>query len=51
MNIEERMKYAEQKRDEAVSNGTVNDICFWGGYIAALKAVERDNKNEQRKAD
>lgn len=42
MSIEERIKYAEAKRDEAVSNGTLNDIVYWNGYLDGLKAVKRD---------
>lgn len=39
MTIDERIKYAEQKRDEAFSNDSVQSIVYWDGYIAALKAV------------
>jgi len=42
MTIEERIKYAEARRDEAISNGTVNDIVYWNGYVDGLKAVKRD---------
>jgi hypothetical protein len=42
MSIEERIKYAEDKRDDAISNGTLNDIVYWNGYLDALKAVKRD---------
>lgn len=42
MSIEERIKYAEARRDEAISNGTVNDIVYWNGYVDGLKAVKRD---------
>ena len=40
MTIEERKKYAEQKRDEAFSNGSLQSICYWDGYIAALKDIK-----------
>ncbi len=40
MTIEERIKYAEQKRDEAFSNDSLQSLCYWDGYIAALKAVK-----------
>lgn len=43
MTIEERIEYAENKRNEAVSNGTIQDIVYWNGYLDALKAVKRDN--------
>lgn len=42
MSIEERIKYAEARRDEAISNGTINDVVYWNGYIDGLKAVKRD---------
>lgn len=44
MTLEERIKYAEQKRDEAFSNGTMQDLVYWNGYIAALKDVREDEK-------
>ena len=37
MTIEERFKYAEQKRAEAFGNDSVSGIAFWDGYIAALE--------------
>lgn len=49
MIIDERIKYAEQKRDEAFSNDSVQSIVYWDGYIAALKAVKEDH-NEQSEA-
>ena len=45
MSIEERLKYAESKRDEAISNGTLNDIVYWNGYIDGIRAIQRDMKN------
>ena len=42
MSIEERIKYAEQERDWAFSDGTVQALTYWNGYIAALKAVKDD---------
>lgn len=42
MTIEERIAYAEAKRDEAIENGEQRDILYWKGYIDALKAVKRD---------
>lgn len=42
MSIEERIEYAEAKRDEAISSGTLHDIVFWNGYLDGLKAVKRD---------
>ena len=43
MTIDERIKYAEQKRDEAFSNGSLQSLCYWDGYIAALKAVSDES--------
>lgn len=42
MSIDERIKYAEARRDDAISNGTMNDIVYWNGYVDGLKAVKRD---------
>ena len=47
MTIDERIKHAEQKRDEAFSNDSVQSIVYLDGYIAALKAVREDD-DEQR---
>lgn len=44
--IDERIKYAEQKRDEAFSNDSVQSIVYWDGYIAALKAVQEGNNDD-----
>jgi hypothetical protein len=45
MSIEERIKYAESKRDEALDNGTFSDVIHWNGYIEGIKAVQRDLNN------
>lgn len=42
MSFEERIAYAQEKREEAVSNGTLNDIVYWNGYINGIEAVKRD---------
>lgn len=42
MTIDERIKYAEQKRDESFSKDSVQSLVYWDGYIAALKAVKED---------
>lgn len=42
MTIQERIKYAEDKRSEAFSDGTLQDLTYWNGYIDALKAVKDD---------
>lgn len=45
MSIEERIEYAERRRDESLENGTLNDVIYWNGYIDALKAVKRGAEN------
>ena len=45
MSIEERIKYAEAKRDEAVTDGTLYDAAYWNGYLDGLKAAQRGEKN------
>lgn len=44
MSIEERIKYAEARRDEELTNGTINDVIYWNGYIDGLKAVQREGR-------
>ena len=51
MNIDERLKYAENRRDDSITNGTSYDCAYWNGYLDGLKAVKEDSENEQRKAD
>ena len=41
MSIEERIEYAERRRDDSISNGTVYDVVYWNGYLDGLKAVLR----------
>ena len=41
MSIEERIKYAEARRDDELINGTLNDVVYWNGYIDGLKAVQK----------
>lgn len=45
MTIEERIEYAERRRDESLENGTVFDVVYWNGYIDGLKAAQRDLTN------
>ena len=45
MSIEELIKHAEEKRDEAVTDGTLYDAAYWNGYLDGLKAVQRGEKN------
>jgi hypothetical protein len=39
MTLDERIKYAEQKLDEACQND--GDIRYWVGYIDGLRAAKR----------
>lgn len=41
MTIEERIKYAEAKRNEAICNDHADCITYWNGYIDGLKAAKR----------
>lgn len=41
MNIEELIKHAEEKRDEAVTDGTLFDAAYWNGYLDGIKAAQR----------
>ena len=47
MNIDERIEYAYNRRDDALNNGTTFDITYWNGYIDALRAIKRDQNNER----
>lgn len=42
MSIDERIKYAEGRRDEAVGNGSINDVLYWKGYVDGLKSVKEN---------
>lgn len=42
MTLNERIMYAEEKRDEAIRNGDNGNILFWVGYLDGLHAVMRD---------
>ena len=48
MTIDERIEQAEQNRTEAFRNDSVQGVVFWDGYIAALKAVKEESRDEQR---
>ena len=51
MTIDERIKIAKKKRNEAYKKDSVQGIVYLDGYLDALKAVKEDSENEQRKAD
>ena len=46
MSIDERIKYAEQKRDEAFREDSLSGISYWDGYIAALKETHNKKASE-----
>ena len=48
MTFEERIKYAEQRKEAAFSNCALSDLTYWTGYLDALKAVAEDMKNDKR---
>ena len=39
MNIEERIKYAEQKQDEAFRNNSIQSLNYWEGYKTAMEHI------------
>ena len=45
MSIEERIKYAERRRDEAIRNGAEDYALYQSAYLDGVKAVQRDLKN------
>lgn len=47
MTIDERIKQAIKKRNEAYKKDSVQGIVYWDGYLDALKAVKEDH-DEQR---
>ena len=49
MTIDERIKEAKKKRNEAYRKDSVQGIVYWDGYIAALKAVKEDSEDEQQR--
>ena len=48
MTLDEHIKEAKKKRNEAYRKDSVQGIVYWDGYLDALKAVKEDSGNEQR---
>ena len=48
MTIDERIKEAKKKRNEAYRKDSVQGIVYWDGYLDALRDVKEDTENEQR---
>ena len=51
MTLNERIAYAEGRRDEAIKNDSETDIVFWNGYVAGLGAYSRDLAREQERKE
>ena len=34
-----------------MNNGSLQSLCYWDGYIAALEAVKEEADDEQRQAE
>lgn len=51
MTIDERIKEAKKKRNEAYRKDSVQGIVYWDGYLDALNAVKEELENGKRKAD
>lgn len=45
MSIDERIREAKQKRNEAYRKDSVQSIVYWDGYLDALKAVKEEIEN------
>ena len=50
MTINERIKFAEEQREESFSNGSLYDLSYWVGYIDALKVIVEEETNETRQS-
>lgn len=40
------LKYALDRRDDVISNGTVNDVIYWNGYVDGLKRALKELKGK-----
>ena len=47
MTIDERIKEAKKKRNEAYRKDSVQGIVYWDGYLDALKAVKEAEDGKQ----
>ena len=48
MTINERIAYAEGRRDEAIKNDSTEDIIYWQGYVQGLIAHCGDLQREEK---
>ena len=47
MTIEERIKEAKKKRNEAYKKDSVQGIVYWDGYLDALKEAHNEEKTSE----
>lgn len=45
------LKYAQNRRDEAISNGTINDVIYWNGYLDGLKRALKETETNVELGD
>lgn len=45
MSIAELIEYAVKRRDAALTDGTINNVVYWNGYIDALNRVMEEFNN------
>lgn len=51
MTIQERIKYAEKRKDEAFSNCGLSELTYWTGYLDAVKACAEEYHNLEQSRD
>ena len=51
MTIDERIKYAEQRKKTAFEKGGLSDLVYWSGYLDAVKAMAEDMHNLEQSRD
>lgn len=51
MTINERIKFAEEQREYAFSNGSLHKLVYWNGYVDALNAVTEDELERRENND
>lgn len=48
MTVQERLKYAQEKLNEAIENADMEIFKYWCGYRGALKRVMEEQNEKQR---
>ena len=51
MTLQERIKHAEKRKNEAFSKERLCDMNYWIGYLNALKACAEDLNNLEQSRD